>query len=54
MASSSSNRRSNTFTVPSAKLATNVVEDPWSDAMAVTGLSELVSRSYAPIKDPTR
>jgi len=45
MASSSSNRRSNTFTVPSAKPATNVVEDPWSDAMAVTGLSELVSRS---------
>jgi len=45
MASSSSNRRSNTFTVPSANPATNVVEDPWSDAIAATGLSELVSKS---------
>lgn len=45
MASSSSNRRSKTLTTPSAKLATNVWDDPESDEMAVTGLSEFVSKS---------
>ena len=45
-ASSSSSRRSNSFTVPSAKLAKNVDDDPLSDISAVTGLSALVSRSF--------
>ena len=45
-ASSSSIRRSNTFTTPSAKLAINLCELPPLEAMAVTGLLEFVSRSY--------
>jgi hypothetical protein len=43
---SSSNRRSNILTTPSAKLATKVWDDPWSEEIAVTGLSELVSKSF--------
>lgn len=49
-ASSSSNRRSNTLTTPSAKLAMKVCELPLSEASAVTGLSEFVSRSYRNIR----
>jgi hypothetical protein len=44
-ASSSSKRRSNTLITPSAKLASKTEDGPRSEAIAVTGLSELVSRS---------
>ena len=44
-ASSSSKRRSNTLITPSAKLASKTDDGPRSEAIAVTGLSELVSKS---------
>ena len=48
MASSSSNRRSNILTVPFPKLVRKTVDEaPSSHFIDVTGLSELVSRSYA-------
>jgi hypothetical protein len=52
MASSSSRRRSNTFTVPSANPATNVDAELLSEAMDVTGASAFVSKSL--IQEPKR
>jgi hypothetical protein len=46
IASSSSKRLSKTFTTPSAKLARKVCDEPLSEEILVTGLSELVSKSY--------
>ena len=44
--SSYSSRRSNTLTTPLAKLAMKVCKLPLLETIAVTGLSEFVSRSY--------